>query len=75
MSRPQSRQTHSRMREYRARLRRQGLRPVQVWLPDVRSPRFAAEARRQSLLVARDPSERELLEVLERNADFTGWKA
>jgi len=63
------------MRAYRDRLRRQGLRPVQVWLPDVRSRRFAAEARRQSLLVSRDPSEREILEVLERNADFTGWKA
>lgn len=63
------------MRAYRERLRRKGLRLVQVWLPDVRGRRFAAEARRQSLLVARDPSERELLEVLERNSDFTGWKA
>lgn len=63
------------MRAYRERLRRQGLRLVQVWLPDVRSRRFRAEARRQSLLVSRDPSEREILEVLERNADFSGWKA
>lgn len=63
------------MRAYRERLRRQGLRPVQVWLPDVRSRRFAAEARRQSLRVARDPSEREIIAVLERNADFSGWKA
>ena len=63
------------MRAYGERLRRQGLRPVQVWLPDVRSPRFAAEARRQSLRIARDPSEREILEVLERNIDLSGWKA
>ena len=30
--------------------RAQGLQPIQIWVPDVRSPRFAAEARRQSLL-------------------------
>ena len=37
---------------HRARLRGQGLRPVQVWVPDTRSPAFAAEAHRQSLAVA-----------------------
>ena len=38
---------------YRARLRRQGLRPVQIWVPDTRSPAFTTEAHRQSLAVAR----------------------
>ncbi|WP_426238220.1 antitoxin MazE family protein [Pararhizobium sp. DWP1-1-3] len=38
--------------EYRARLRAQGLRPIQIWVPDVRSPSFKTEARRQSLAVA-----------------------
>jgi hypothetical protein len=32
-------------------MRAQGLRPVQIWVPDVRSPDFAAEAHRQSALV------------------------
>ena len=63
------------MRAYRERLRRQGLRPVQVWLPDVRSRRFAAEARRQSLLVSRHRSESEIIEHIERAADLGGWKA
>ena len=36
-----------------ARLRAQGLRPIQVWVPDVRSPQFIKEARRQSRLAAR----------------------
>lgn len=75
MSPSQSRSIRNRMRAYRARLRRQGLRPVQVWLPDVRSRRFAAEARRQSLLVSRHPSEQEITEHIERAADLTGWKA
>lgn len=63
------------MQAYRARLRRQGLRPVQVWLPDVRSRQFAAEARRQSRLVSRQRSEREILAHIERAADLDGWKA
>ena len=63
------------MQAYRARLRRQGLRPVQVWLPDVRSRRFAAEARRQSRLVSRQRSEREILAHIERASDLDGWQA
>ncbi|MGI8984004.1 MAG: antitoxin MazE family protein [Acidimicrobiales bacterium] len=41
-----------RVREHRDRLRAQGLRPVQIWVPDVRAPEFATEAHRQSGLVA-----------------------
>jgi antidote-toxin recognition MazE-like antitoxin len=37
---------------HRKRLRAQGLRPIQIWVPDTRSPKFAAAASRQSLLVA-----------------------
>jgi len=40
-------------------LRRQGLRPIQIWVPDVRSPAFKAEAHRQSLAVARSPHAKE----------------
>jgi hypothetical protein len=35
------------------------MRPIQLWVPDVRSRSFAHEARRQSLLVARSASERD----------------
>lgn len=41
-----------RVSEHRARMRAQGLRPVQIWVPDVRSESFEAEARRQSAAVA-----------------------
>ena len=44
-----------RVRAHRARLRAQGMRPVQVWVPDVRSPQFVAEAHRQSAAVASSP--------------------
>jgi hypothetical protein len=36
----------------RERLRAEGLRPIEIWVPDVRSPHFVAEAHRQSLAVA-----------------------
>lgn len=44
-----------RVRDHRKRLRAQGLRPIQIWVPDVRSPEFAAQAHQQSLAVARSP--------------------
>lgn len=46
------RSSRQRVSAYRQQLRRQGLRPVQLWVPDVRSEGFAAEAHRQSLAVA-----------------------
>ncbi|SJM33790.1 antitoxin MazE family protein [Mesorhizobium delmotii] len=47
------------VREHRERLRRQGLRPIQIWVPDVRAPGFRSEAHRQSLAVAASAHARE----------------
>ncbi|MEW6465948.1 MAG: antitoxin MazE family protein [Pseudomonadota bacterium] len=41
------------VQEHRDRLRAQGLRPIQIWVPDVRAASFKSEAHRQSLAVAR----------------------
>jgi hypothetical protein len=49
--------TRDRVRQHRQRLRRQGLRPVQIWVPDVRAPEFIAEAHRQSVAIATSESE------------------
>jgi hypothetical protein len=49
------REVRRRVADHRERLRRQGLRPVQIWVPDVRAPGFAAEAHRQSVLAAGSP--------------------
>ena len=40
------------VREHRERLRAQGLRPIQIWVPDVRAASFRSQAHRQSLAVA-----------------------
>ena len=47
--------SRDKVRAHRARLRKQGLRPVQSWVPDLRSMAFAHAAHRQSLAVARSP--------------------
>ena len=44
--------SRQKVQAHRERLRAQGLRPIQIWVPDTRSPRFAAQAARQSRLVA-----------------------
>lgn len=49
--------TRDRVRQHRERLRRQGLRPVQIWVPDVRAPEFIAEAHRQSIVIATSEGE------------------
>ena len=41
-----------RVKRRRDKMRASGLRPVQIWVPDTRSPGFAAECRRQCKLIA-----------------------
>jgi hypothetical protein len=43
---------NTRVQKHREALRRAGLRPVQIWVPDTRQAGFAAECRRQSRLAA-----------------------
>ena len=45
--------SRGRRRGDRERLRVQGLRPIEIWVPDTGSLAFAAEAHRQSQLVAK----------------------
>jgi hypothetical protein len=44
--------SRQKVRAHRERLRAQGLRPIQIWVPDTRSRKFASQASRQSRLVA-----------------------
>ncbi len=43
--------SRQRVQAHRERLRAQGLRPVQIWVPDVTAEGFASEAHRQSRAV------------------------
>jgi hypothetical protein len=55
---------------YRKRLREQGMRPIQIWVPDVRSPEFVAEAHRQSQAVARSEHAREDQDFIDAVSDL-----
>lgn len=62
-----------RVRKHRAILRKAGLRPVQIWVPDTRRAGFAQECRRQSLLLQADEQERETADWLEATGVREGW--
>jgi hypothetical protein len=53
-----------RVQKRRDALRAAGLRPVQIWVPDMRRPGFAEECRRQALIVAAADVADQDLEVL-----------
>jgi len=57
-SKAKSKSSRDKVRAHRGRLRKQGLRPIQIWVPDVRSPEFVREAHRQSLAIANSPQEK-----------------
>jgi hypothetical protein len=56
--------------KHRKALRAAGLRPIQIWVPDVRSKSFVAQARRQSLAIAKSPQEQDDLVFIESIADW-----
>jgi Protein of unknown function (DUF3018) len=47
-----ARSSRDKVRLHRERLRAQGLRPAQIWVPDVRARSFIRAARQQSKAVA-----------------------
>lgn len=63
-----------RMRARRERLRAQGLRPVQHWVPDLRNPRTRAMIRREAALLARHPENAAIDEWIEAVYDFSAWR-
>lgn len=62
--------SRDKVRAHRARLRSQGLRPIQFWVPDVRSPTFAREARRQARAVARSAQEPDDIRFVEAISEW-----
>jgi hypothetical protein len=66
---PRSKSSREKVRAHRERLRRKGMRPIQIWVPDVRSRAFAAEAHRQSLAVANSPHAKEDQDFIDAISD------
>lgn len=56
-ARPKS--SRDKVKAYRERMRRRGMKLIQIWVPDPKSPYFFAEARRQARLIANSPQEKD----------------
>lgn len=67
---PPLRSSRDKVRDYRARMRAKGMRQITLWVPDTRTPEFAAEARRQSLLVAQSEGEAEDMAFIEAISEY-----
>ena len=57
--------TTERVRQHRRKLKADGLRPVQFWLPNASNPEFAQEAARQTRLLAASDRDDGIMEWLE----------
>ena len=66
-----TRPSRIKVREHRERLRQQGLRPIQIWVPDVQSPAFRSEAHRQSAAVAASPHAQEDQAFIDAISDWS----
>lgn len=66
---------NARVQKHRDAMRKAGLRPVQIWVPDTRRPDFAEECRRQSrLAVQADMADKDMQQFMEESlANVDGW--
>jgi hypothetical protein len=63
-----------RMSARRKRLRAQGLRPVQHWVPDLRDPQVLADLRRQGQLLAQHPENDAIDDWIDAVYDWSEWR-
>ncbi len=72
---PTSRKTvRDTTRRYRERMRAQGFRQVNLWLPDTRSPAFAKECKRQSRLASQPDKDDGITGLLDDALhEIDGW--
>ena len=66
-----------RVQKHRDALRRAGLRPVQIWVPDTRRTDFAEECRSQCLLMAQaDQTDAAMQNLMDKTlTDLDSWTA
>jgi hypothetical protein len=62
-----------RMASRRERLRAQGLRPVQHWVPDLRDPNVLAQIRREGAMLSKHPEDAAIDDWLDTVRDPEDW--
>ncbi|MDP1858689.1 MAG: antitoxin MazE family protein [Gemmatimonadaceae bacterium] len=71
---PKATAANRNVQRYRDRMKRAGLRLVQLWVPDTRARGFAEECRRQSRVAARKRRvESTVMTWIEETRDTAGW--
>ncbi len=71
---PSIRESTGKVARHRERMRAAGLRPVQFWVPDTRSPEFVERVRQQCQNLKGDPAEADVLRFTEEAATHVeGW--
>lgn len=73
---PKTTSANRSVQRYRDRMKRAGLRLVQLWVPDTRARGFADECHRQSRAAARKRRvEHEVMTWIEETRDTAAWTA
>jgi len=67
------RTAQQRMASRRERLRAQGLRPVQHWVPDLRDSKVLAQIRREGAMLSRHPEDAAIDDWLDTVRDPEDW--
>jgi hypothetical protein len=66
----------NKFRRHRARRKAEGMKLVRIWVPDPRSPEFAAKAQREAEVLRGAPEEQEALDFIEAAIlDIDDWQA
>jgi len=73
-AKPAPKTAQQRMAARRKRLRAQGMRPIQHWVPDLRDPKVRADLRRQARLLAKHPENDDIDAWIEQVYDWSGWR-
>lgn len=73
-NKPPPKSPRQRMQTRRERLRAEGLRPVQRWVPDLRDPKVREEIRREAALLAKHPDNAAVDDWIEANVDWSDWQ-
>jgi hypothetical protein len=64
-----------RVRKHREKMKAAGLKPVTIWVPDVNTPGYKEEIRRQCELINASADSAIVLEGMLTIADFSDWQA
>lgn len=65
MPRPAAKDDHSKYARYRASKKRQGLKLLRIWVPDVNAPGFKEEAARQAAIINAAPDHDDVMAFIE----------